>query len=239
MRGARLRRFLLLSLRLAGGAGRAARVPRRCDRLLLDVALGHEADKDAVGPVVPGHPVDNGYQVGPWCGVTFGGGGRLAPGFAGRGGAAGFARVVRTGLARGPVVPVVRGGVARRFRLARAGERDDGGVGFRGRGRARGGAVGGGRAGGVRGVGGSGVQSRRGGGLRGGGSGIGGLASRDVHGPGTGGSAGGNRGFALRLGADDGGRDGLGRLAALVGFVIEPGVASRPVVVLVACPSVT
>src|ERR1700728_120394 len=78
-RRARLRRLLLLSLGLAGGAGRAARVPRRRDRLLLDVALGHEADEHAVGPVVPGHTGDDGYQVAPWCGVAFGAGRRLAP----------------------------------------------------------------------------------------------------------------------------------------------------------------
>src|SRR6202000_731276 len=101
-RASRLRRLLLLSLGLAGGAGRAARGPRRRDRLLLDVALGHEADEHAVGPVVPGHPGDDGYQVVPWCGVAFGGGRRLAPGLAGRRGGAGFARRVRPALASPP-----------------------------------------------------------------------------------------------------------------------------------------
>ena len=130
--------------------------------------------------------------------------------------------------------PVARAGVACLAQSrggAGAGESDDVGVGFPGVGRVLDVAFCGAR--------GSCGRSRRIGGIPGGGSGVGRRAGRDVLRPGIGGGVGGNRGLALRLRVGDGGRDCFARLAALVRVVIEPGVASRPVVVFVARAGVT
>src|SRR6185312_6531404 len=59
-----LARWLLLFRRLAGRARGAAVFLRLRDRQLLQVALGHEADEDAVRLVVPRHAADHGHQGG-------------------------------------------------------------------------------------------------------------------------------------------------------------------------------
>src|SRR6185437_4729951 len=59
-----LARLLLLSRRLAGRARGAAFFLRLRDRQLLQVALGHEANEDAVRLVVPRHAADHGHQGG-------------------------------------------------------------------------------------------------------------------------------------------------------------------------------
>ena len=76
------RRLLLLCGRLAGRAGRAALFLGLRDRYPLHVGVGHEADEDAVGLVVPGHAADHGYQVGSG-GVASCRGRRLARGLGG------------------------------------------------------------------------------------------------------------------------------------------------------------
>ena len=204
--------------------------------MLLDVALGHEADEDAVGPWYLGTPGTTVTRSAPWCGVAFRGGRRLAPGFAGRRGGPARQRRPR-GLAVAPVVArrAASASLAARSRVApgpgnamMSASDSPAAAAFAGSASEPSAASAPPASGSAR----RRFPRRRR-------SGVGGRASRDVLAAGIGGGAGRNRGLALRCGAGDRGRDGLGRLAVLVRVVIEPGVAGRPVVVLVARTGVT
>src|SRR5262249_12595016 len=62
--GGRLLGRLLGLVREAGAAGGAAGFPGGGEGHLVQIAIAHEADEDAAGPVIPGHARDHGYLHG-------------------------------------------------------------------------------------------------------------------------------------------------------------------------------